>query len=296
MLPCNKIRNPMMKKSEPVENLTNVVKNIQAQPALHVVTFATDESRLVYLKQSCKNSGLEITIIMKPSWNGYQDKILYIKEFLQNIPETDIVCFVDAYDVLGLSDKDEILKKFYSFNCELVIGAELNCYPGQNKQQYPQLEYSTNYNYVNSGGYIGYKRAISKMFNWKPLNDVLSMCSDESGTDQNYVTLYYISNYLTDNILLDRECNIFQNMHLVDWNEIYFRNGRVVNKILDKTPCFLHFNGGVFWNHDRTINIMPVIIEKLQDTRNNSNVLNLKQYSQLITETCFPNSQIDTGE
>jgi len=280
----------------PWQRLRAVEQNIHKRPELHVVTFATDESRLVDLKQSCKNSGLEITIIMKATWNGYQDKILYIKEFLQNIPETDILCFVDAYDVLGLCDKDEILKKFYSFNCELVIGAELHCYPEWNKQQYPQVKSSTNYDYVNSGGYIGYKRAISKMFNWKPLNDAISMCSNDSGGDQNYVTLYYISNHSTENILLDRECNIFQNMHLVDWNEIYFRNGRVVNKILEKTPCFLHFNGGVFWNHDRTINIMPVIIQKLQDTRNNSDVLNLKQYSQLITETCFPHSQIKTGE
>jgi hypothetical protein len=96
---------------------------------LHVFTFYTDESRLIYLKHTQLNHYLNIKYLYKSSWNGYIDKILYMLDTIKNIPDDDVVCFIDAYDVLINSTAYDILEKFKSYNCRLLLGAELNCFP-----------------------------------------------------------------------------------------------------------------------------------------------------------------------
>ena len=86
---------------------------------LHVVTFATDSSRLKYLKETAKLKNLEIHYIMKDKWNGFFDKILYTREFLSRIDDNDIVCFIDAYDVILLRDISTFEDDFLSF-CKIT--------------------------------------------------------------------------------------------------------------------------------------------------------------------------------
>jgi hypothetical protein len=53
--------------------------------------------------------------------------------------------------------------------------------------------------------------------------------------------LYVIKPY--DIIKIDTEQNIFQSMYYVNFTEFYYLNGRLYNSILNKKPCFAHFNG-----------------------------------------------------
>ena len=250
---------------------------------LHIVTFATDESKLIHLKRTSELAGLDVTFLMKSKWMGWDGRLRWIMEFMENISDNDVICFIDAYDVLAFSNKDEILDKFYKFNSDLVLGAELNCYPEHIKHTYPQTSNSTNYKYVNAGGYIGYKHAIEKLFTWKPFDEIAKLCMSEVGGDQHYVSLYYIANYTS--IALDTNCSIFQNMHWVNWNDFDIVNGRIVNRVLQTLPCFMHFNGQCMWTDSRA-NIMPIIVYKLKQNTN------LREYRQLITNTQHPHNQV----
>jgi hypothetical protein len=78
-------------------------------------------------------------------------------------------------------------------------------------------------------------------------------------------------------------------MHLVNWNELNFNTGKMYNTILNIYPCFIHFNGGS-WQQDNRENIMPIFIEKMNSSFDK--VVNLNDYNQIITATCYPHSQI----
>jgi hypothetical protein len=256
---------------------------------LHVVTFATDNSRLQYLKETAKLNNLEIHYIMKTAWNGFFDKILYTREFLSDLDDHDIVCFIDAYDVISLGSSDEIISKFKSYNCNLLLGSELNSFPEKYRAQYPKSESYTNYLYVNSGGYIGYKHAIMDLMTWKKDNEIISICSD--GSDQAYFIEYYLNN-MGHRVKLDIFQKIFQNMYFVSWNEFYIHMGRFVNVILNERPCFMHFNG----HSSRTISwydILPDIVNKLKASVGDTNIYTLHEFNQNSHATYFPHKQLN---
>ena len=207
---------------------------------------------------------VNINYIINQEWGGYSDKIFFMKKAIENInDDDDIICFIDAYDVLVNSCESDIIDKFLSYNCEILLGAELNCYPPRYKTQMDDIisniSPETLNRYVNSGVYIGYKIALSKLFNWKNDKDVVKIC--ENGGDQNYFMEYYIGNYSKENMSIDSKSLIFQNMHLISWNEVYFKNGDLFNSIMQTKPCFIHFNGSV-WQTQEGENIMPVFVEK----------------------------------
>lgn len=253
---------------------------------LYVYTFYTDESRIQYLKDTALLNNIEICYLKKDTWNGYIDKIIAMDNIVQKHNDDDIICFFDAYDVLVNQNSDDLLEKFNNYNCDLLIGAELNCYPEKYKNLYPET--TTKYKYLNSGGYIGYKHALQKIFKWKSYNDIYQICSN--GGDQSYFTEYYLHHH-SDKIKLDSGCVIFQNMHLVSWKELNFNSGKIYNKILNQIPCFIHFNGGT-WQQNNRENIMPIFVEKMKTTLINKTTDNLNDYSQIITSTCYPHPQI----
>jgi hypothetical protein len=253
---------------------------------IYIYTFYTNEEKISYLKETALLNNVEINYLKKETWNGYVDKIIAIDDIIKKHLDCDIICFIDAYDVLINQDIDNLLEKFNYYSCDLLIGSELSCYPDKYKSMYSNID--SKYKYVNSGGYIGYKYAIQKIFTWKSYDDIYKICSD--GGDQSYFTEYFITNN-SDKIKLDTECLIFQNMHLVDWNDINFHCGKVCNKILKTTPCFIHFNGGT-WQQNNHENIMPFFVEKMKLTLKSESNDDLKNYSQIITSTCYPHSQI----
>ena len=241
---------------------------------LYVYTFYTDETRLNYLKESALINSMEIHYLNMDvwTWNGYIDKIMSVANIINTHTDDDIICFIDAYDVLINQNIDYLLENFKYYNCDLLIGAELNCYPMKYKDSYPFI--NSDYRYVNSGGYIGYKYALQDLFNWKSYENICEICSD--GGDQSYFTEYFISKY-SNKIRLDTECLIFQNMYLVNWSELTFDNGKLYNQILEKRPCFIHFNGGS-WQQNNHENIMPIFIEKMKSTLDNNTIDNLNNY------------------
>lgn len=133
---------------------------------LHIVTVVTDSKYYFpYLVESCKKYGKELTILgYGKKWLGFAWKYKLMIDYLKNLPKTDIVCFIDAYDVICLRDLSELKKEFIkirnSTNCKIIVGHD--------KIDTSTLYYTANYyfNYyyfglcdnvfLNSGTYIGY--------------------------------------------------------------------------------------------------------------------------------------------
>jgi len=257
---------------------------------LHIITIATDIDRLAYLQYTAKYFNLEINYIILNEWRGFIDKILYINNALKEIPDNDIVCFIDAYDVLVNCKYDEIIEKFMEYNCDLLFGAELNCYPDKYKKELDEINNEivslNKYKYPNSGGYIGYKNAIVKLFSWKNINKIYEITLD--GGDQSYFIEYYIAH---TSVKLDTQCKIFQNFYFVSWNEIEIKNGNVYNIILKEKPCFLHFNGFSYRTHDDKAILEPLIYKMIL-SKNNDEILNLSDYKQYQSDDYFVHPQL----
>ena len=256
---------------------------------LHIVTYSNKEDKLEFLKKSEKLFTTDVDYIIKKNWGGFVTKLLELKEKINSFNDTDIVLFIDAFDVLINSDKSEIISKFLSYDCDFLVSAELNCYPGEYKAKMDIISPNEKNIYVNAGGYMGYVKNIKSFLEWKPVDQMKGICGN--GGDQTYLMQYFIENHNKINVKLDKKSLIFQNMHLISWKEIEFNEGRVYNKILKTYPCFIHFNGGV-WQTKEKKNIMPVFIELLIKSKQDKKTYNLDKYDQIITKTCFPHPQI----
>lgn len=236
-------------------------------PQLHLVTVASDERQMWRLKETCARHHVPLHVLHKDPWTGFVDKITTVAEYLHTLPDDDtLVCFVDAYDVLCLSNVEEIVAKFLATNCRILLSAELNCYPERYQLLYnyvyqelePVVRPSTQFLYVNSGGYIGYKKDLLHLLEWRSVEDIRMICRD--GGDQVYFAEYFLEHVLLEtipspSIQLDWNQEIFQSMYRVRFTEFSWYKGegnvggekvervRFTNNVLGTTPCFVHFNG-----------------------------------------------------
>ena len=256
---------------------------------LHIFTYFTneDESQLKYLKESSTlfNTPIQCIIqdLSKPN-STHTNNMCLMQKAIQKIPDDDVVCFINARDVLVAAGVDEILRKFLDMDANLVISAELNSYPWGYHDKYPVTRSRTNYRFINSKGYIGYKSAIVDMFSWKSVEEIR-----ENGDDQRYFIDYYLANYKDGarGVCLDHKAKIFQNMFMTDWSEFDFISGRVYNRALQETPCFVHFNGES-WKTEKEDTIIPVFLDKMRRTKIPGVILSLNGHVRCK----WPNSEV----
>lgn len=257
---------------------------------LHIITYSTDNSRHKLLQESAELFSIKIHIIHNDKWNGYIDKLIGTINYINTLNDDDLVLFIDAYDVLLSGPENEILEKFYKYNCNILFSAELNCYPEKFKNNFDSIYPSIKNRYLNAGGYIGYVKYLKQIFEWKPLQDISDIC--KHGGDQTYLMVYYLNNCKNLNLKIDHGSEVFQSMHLISWDEIVFKNGRLHNTVMKSNPCFVHFNGGT-WRTNTKENIMPIFLEKLKISHEDPSTLHdLKGYNQIITNTCYPHLQL----
>ena len=226
---------------------------------LRVFTYgAGDINRFKNLRDSSSLCGLKINYITQPVWNGFYDKTKHILNIIKDLQDDTVICVIDGYDMLAMAPEEEILDKFFSKKCDILFGAELNCWPGEFLERYDRSEQSTNYRFINGGGYIGYKKAVYSLLTWK--SDSEKQIIYKAVTDQGYFKEYYFANRDSGLLKLDIGQEIFQNMFSVDWAEMEIVNGRVKNSVLGTNPCFVHFSGDS-WKIKGGRDIMPIIVE-----------------------------------
>jgi hypothetical protein len=211
----------------------------------HIVTYSTSPEKALYMFESAKFHGVEVrNLAPSTKWNGLRDKLIAIQSFIQELPEDDIFCFIDAYDVILNANTETILETFHSKGVELVFGAEVNLDPPSLKSlSYP--ESSTVFRYLNSGVYIGYIRAIRKMLAW---GDYLQI-----ENDQEYISRYYVEHHKDPSLHLDINASLVLNMFMIPWNALQIVSGFVKFPHYKTIPCFLHFNGMSYLDVDKDL-------------------------------------------
>jgi hypothetical protein len=206
----------------------------------HIVTVATDSKfYFEYLKESCKKFGKELEILgYKQKWLGYNWKFNLMNDYLKKINPTDIVVFVDGYDVVCLRKLDNLVKKFFEIKkrekCKIIVGHDkVMFFSGEIFQN---LHFGKcKDTFLNSGSYIGTASDLLEI-----LNNMSKMNSDNKADDQVLMTKY--CNLKNDEVYIDVKNEIFivlsnpfndvdQEFKLIN-NEIVYKDG---NK-----PFFFH--------------------------------------------------------
>lgn len=94
---------------------------------LHYVCIATENKfYLPYLKKLIPNL---VILGMNTNWEGYMMKPKLVNEYLKTLNNNDIVCVIDAYDILPTKNIVNLEKKFIDFcknnpKVKMIVGSE----------------------------------------------------------------------------------------------------------------------------------------------------------------------------
>ena len=183
---------------------------------IYIVTYATHNERYFdILKKSCPD--LIILGYGKP-WNGFSDKVNATLDFCKSKNPDDIICFVDGFDSVILSSKEEILKKYMEFNVPLVFSKD--CYTPNTIIKYFKdkiFSGTCKDEYINSGLYIG--KVTDIIHFWENIK--------EGEDDQSYATKTCKNN--KENIIVDTQYKLFYNYYIgseyrIENNKLYVGN------------------------------------------------------------------------
>lgn len=213
---------------------------------LHIVTVATESKYYFpYLVESCKKYGKELEVLgYGEKWKGFNWRFKLMIEYLKKLPEDDIVCFVDGYDVLCVRDLNEMKKIFLEIRnktgCEIIIG--INEYD-KNSYIYNFASYyyfgKCNDSYINAGLYIGYAHDLIKI-----INEIHQINNKNDADDQVLITKY--CNKSNTNLYIDTQFNLFLTL-FYSLSEIdqYVEISKDTNVVTYKSskPFFIHANG-----------------------------------------------------
>lgn len=211
------------------------------KPSLHVCTVASHESTcLQQLLDSCVRQGITLDVLgMGQPFEGWAHKFIYVRKYLEELPDTDVVLFVDAYDALILAPPERILKTFLDMKTSFVVSAEKYLYPyPERKLEFPQGP--TSFKYINSGVYIGYVGYIKQLF--KKLSPF-----KEKDDDQGLLILHYLKH--PKELALDRHCELFLNTYGLEADDLIIDTQKRSIRCVETgtTPCVVHGQRHSIW-------------------------------------------------
>ena len=211
----------------------------------HAITVGSDDRKCRKLHHSSNHHGFEfLNVGDGVEWKGSDmsgpgggQKINLLKNYVNTLPDCDVVLFADGYDTFTNREIEEIERRYLEFQCKVLFAAEEWCWPDENlSDQFPQSE--TPYRYLNSGLFIGRVDELKKIF-------------AETIQDHEDDQLYYQKRFLSGefDIKLDYEGYIFQCYDPVVCND---KAGSTSSNSIDAmynpiTKCFgcmYHGNGG----------------------------------------------------
>lgn len=129
-------------------------------------------------------------------WNGFMDKFEGVLEYLESVPDDEIVMFVDGFDTLIKKDLSDVEHVFKRMNCKILLSKSSGI------SRYIDRKIFTECNNVtaNSGLYMGYCGYVKFM-----LQEAL-----KSGEDDDQRALNMICSRVHF-IKIDTDCTIFEN-------------------------------------------------------------------------------------
>lgn len=187
---------------------------------IYTITNVLEKEELKKLEASIKKQGGTLNVIFTKDKMGrlpvgFGPKVMRVYEAIRDRPNSDIICFVDGFDVLFGAPVAELRSKYLSMHLgnKVLFSAEMygSCWPTefQYKQYCEQYDKKGKaplpgrYGYLNSGMYIGTVKGIKSIIEqrWMAINQMI----DDQG--------FFGESYLfTDKIVLDKQCQVFQNL------------------------------------------------------------------------------------
>jgi hypothetical protein len=81
---------------------------------LHLVTVCTHEDGwFAALRESAHRNGHHLTVLgWGLPWTGFSMRLRLMRDYLRTLPDAELVCFVDAYDVVMLVDASELRDRY----------------------------------------------------------------------------------------------------------------------------------------------------------------------------------------
>jgi len=208
-----------------------------AEPNLHICTVASQHTKgLDQLLDSCDRYGISIDVLgLGKKFRGLSHKLIYVKKYIQNLHDNDVVLFVDAYDVLFFATEDKIMKTFLRMRKPFIISVERYCWPYSDLEPHFPRGPTSN-RYINSGSFMGYVYRLKEILtdiNPRPYED-----------DQGLFTLHYFKH--PDLYTFDAHCKLFLPMAGIIMYELKldYLKKNVALKETGIKPCLIHGNGG----------------------------------------------------
>jgi hypothetical protein len=222
---------------------------------MKLVTVATHSERYFpALQESCKKLDSELVILgWNEKWKGFGWKFNLVQNFLKTQPDNEIICFIDAYDVILLRSTQELEDQFKKTDGKIIVGHD--------KVQIFLQEFAAeiifykDFNFtrrerVNSGTYIGYVKDIKK---------ILADIHIKDNEDDQIALCNYILKH-KDKFTVDVDCDYFMTLGKPHCefmtNDVRVENGKVFYK--NSTPFIAH--GAGMTNMDKFISLLGITI------------------------------------
>ena len=201
----------------------------------HVLTCSDNPEKMSALTESAAEEGIKVTNVLVGPWKGgtmegpgggqkINQVLNYIEQY--NLPDSDVILFVDGHDVFFSGNLSTILGRYLGYKKEIVFSAEQHLWPDRSLAFPPT---HTKYRYLNSGTWIG------------RVGEFKRMCGGQI-QDHEDDQLFLQKAFLTGkyDAILDVEGYTFQTHE----EKVVVRDGQILNPLTSCFSCIYHGNGG----------------------------------------------------
>jgi len=202
-----------------------------------------------YFINSCSNNNWEYVLVsLSEKWNGFKDKTLGIRIFLDTLPNDKIVVISDTRDVICCRTSKQFIQGFTSKQCDFLACMELfclnkfdaeeprgNCVPLKKYWAINKRDPMPLRKFVNAGLFCGKVSALKTYLQWS---------LDNNYTDDQIALGNYMNMYPTK-VFADTEADILH-------TSLYGFNGGVLSTHYQKqdSPTFAElFGSSSFFLH-----------------------------------------------
>lgn len=157
---------------------------------MKLVTVATHHGGYFsFLKKSCQRYDADLIILgWGQKWTGFSMKFKLMIDFLKNVPPDELVCFIDAYDVILLRPLDELEEFFRMFyktmGSKIIIGCDKAHWATHILSSH--VFGKVHGKVLNSGTYIGFAKDLYAIIS----NSYHELCNDDQILLNEYAILH----------------------------------------------------------------------------------------------------------